>query len=78
MPSIIERLDGTAIRVRHKMERIDPSIIALKLNGKWSILEQIGHLGDLEPLWTGRLDDILHGEYINEGRRPRKYHNERR
>ncbi len=52
MPSIIERLDGTSVRVRQKMERIDPSIIALRLNGKWSILDQIGHLGDLEPLWS--------------------------
>ena len=64
MPSIIERLDGTPVRVRQKMERIDPSIITLQLNGKWSILEQIGHLGDLEPLWLGRLDDILNSENI--------------
>ena len=64
MPSIIERLGGTAIRVWCKMERMDPSIIALRLNGKWSILDQIGHLGDLEPLWTGRLDDILRGEKV--------------
>ena len=64
MPSIIERLDGTSVRVRQKMERIDPSIITLQLNGKWSILEQIGHLGDLEPLWCGRLDDILNGENV--------------
>ena len=64
MPSIIERLDGTGIRVRYKMERMDPSIIALRLDGKWSILDQIGHLGDLEPLWTGRLEDILRGEKV--------------
>jgi uncharacterized damage-inducible protein DinB len=64
MPSIIERLNGTPVRVRHKMERIDPSIITLQLDGKWSILEQIGHLGDLEPLWCGRLDDILNDENV--------------
>ena len=64
LPSIIERLDGTSVLVRQKMERIDPSIITLQLNGKWSILEQIGHLGDLEPLWCGRLDDILNGENV--------------
>ena len=62
MPSIIERLDGTSVRVRQKIERIDPSIVTLQLDGKWSVLEQIGHLGDLEPLWSGRLDDILNGE----------------
>jgi hypothetical protein len=46
------------------MERMDPSIIALTLDGKWSILDQIGHLGDLEPLWTGRREDILRGEKV--------------
>ena len=38
MPSIIERLDGTAVHMRQKMERIGPSIITLQLNGRWSIL----------------------------------------
>jgi uncharacterized damage-inducible protein DinB len=64
MPSIIERLDGTSVRVRQKIERTDPSIVTLQTDGKWSVLEQIGHLGDLEPLWSGRLDDILNGENI--------------
>ena len=27
----------------------------------WSIQENIGHLLDLEPLWAGRIDDILAG-----------------
>ena len=39
-------------------------ILALRLNGKWSILDQIGHLGDPEQLWTGRLEDILRGEKV--------------
>ncbi len=26
------------------------------------MLEHIGHLADLEPLWQGRLEDILNGE----------------
>ena len=28
----------------------------------WSIKENIGHLTDLEPLWQGRLEDIVKGE----------------
>jgi len=62
LPSLIERLEGTPIRLRHKLSSIDPSIYALPFDGKWSILEQLGHLGDLEPLWIGRLEDILKGE----------------
>lgn len=35
------------------------SLLVLKLHNKWSIKEHIGHLADLEPLWYGRLEDIL-------------------
>jgi len=59
MPSVIERLEGSPIRLREKMRRIDPSLYTVKPEGKWSILAHIGHLADLEPLWQGRLDDIL-------------------
>ena len=62
IPSLIERLEGTPIRLRHKLTLIDPAIYVSASDGKWSILEHIGHLGDLEPLWIGRLEDILKGE----------------
>ena len=62
MPSLIERLEGTPVRLREKMRRIDPSHYVVQPGGKWSMLEHIGHLADLEPLWQGRLDDILKGE----------------
>ena len=62
MPSIIERLEGTPIRIREKLRITDSSLYKIKPNGKWSILEHVGHLADLEPLWQGRLDDILSGQ----------------
>jgi uncharacterized damage-inducible protein DinB len=34
----------------------------MKKGKAWSIKENIGHLSDLEPLWQGRLEDILNGE----------------
>ncbi len=64
-PSIIERLDGTFIRLKTKIERIPPELLEVKPDEKWSIKENIGHLIDLEPLWQGRLDDILaNKEYL--------------
>ncbi len=36
----------------------------MNFNGDWSILENIGHLIDLEPIWIGRLHDILKGEEL--------------
>ena len=61
MPSLIERLDGTPIKLK-KTSSIDPSLHKIKLAEKWSILEHLGHLSDLEPLWQGRLEDILNGK----------------
>ena len=61
-PSIIERLSGTYVRLESKIEDIPADLLEIKPNEKWSIKENIGHLSDLEPLWHGRLDDILNEE----------------
>ena len=62
LPTLIERLEGTPARLAEKLRKIEPDRYTIKPNGKWSILEHVGHLSDLEPLWQGRLDDILNGE----------------
>lgn len=61
-PSIIERLEGTPIRLERKITSIPASILNIKPGDKWSIQENMGHLIDLEPLWQGRLADILNGQ----------------
>ena len=61
-PSIIERLDGTSARLTSKMTQISASLYEVKPEGKWSIKENIGHLIDLEPIWHGRLLDVLEGK----------------
>ncbi len=66
-PSIMERLMGTPARLDEKFASIakavaDPSgMLTRKVDGTWSIKENLGHLSDLEPLWQGRLEDILNG-----------------
>ncbi|MCP4976024.1 MAG: DinB family protein [Maribacter sp.] len=61
-PAIMERLDGTVVRLKLKIEQIPPKLLEIKPDEKWSIKENIGHLIDLEPLWQGRLDDALEGK----------------
>jgi uncharacterized damage-inducible protein DinB len=61
LPSIIERLSGTPVRVEAIAGSLDPALLVSKPEGKWSIKEEIGHLSDLEPLWLDRLDDLLNG-----------------
>ena len=61
-PSIIERLAGTPARLEEKFKNIPAAIQTIRINDTWSIKENLGHLTDLEPLWQGRLDDILNNE----------------
>lgn len=58
-PMIVERLRGTPARLEEMTRTIDPGMLSRRQGEAWSILESIGHLGDLEPLWDGRLDDFL-------------------
>jgi len=61
-PSIIERLRGTPARLEEIFKSIPIAILEIKADNTWSIKENLGHLTDLEPLWQGRLDDIINGE----------------
>ncbi|MCR9250332.1 MAG: DinB family protein [bacterium] len=61
LPSIIERLGGTHIRLVQKLDSVNEELLTRKIEDTWSILENLGHLNDLEPLWQGRLNDIITG-----------------
>ena len=61
-PSIIERLWGTPVRLQEKLRLIPVSLLVHREDNTWTIKENIGHLADLEPLWQGRLLDILDGK----------------
>ena len=61
LPPIIERLGGTPARLEDLAGNLNNALLTVKPGGKWSVKEEIGHLSDLEPLWLGRLEDILNG-----------------
>ena len=61
LPAIIERLEGTPVRLQKKIKNIDEDKLNKKSDGKWSIKEEIGHLSDLEPLWIERVEQIVIG-----------------
>ena len=58
-PSILERLSGTPVRLEEKLKSVPSAILTNRINNTWSIKENVGHLTDLEPLWQGRLEDII-------------------
>lgn len=61
-PSAIERLAGTPARLEEKFKFISPEMQEIRIDDSWTIKENVGHLTDLEPLWQGRLYDILNNE----------------
>ena len=60
-PNILERLRGTPARLEEKLAGLTHELLTRKPDDKWSIQEQAGHLGDVEELWHGRIDDYLNG-----------------
>ncbi|MFQ5636866.1 MAG: DinB family protein [bacterium] len=52
---------GTPARVEERVEGLLKEQLTKIVSETWSIQENIGHLADLEPLWLGRLDDLLSG-----------------
>ncbi|MBK9982265.1 MAG: DinB family protein [Saprospiraceae bacterium] len=58
-PNIIERLRGTPARLKEMTSTLTEKEAEYKPGNKWSIKEQIGHLGDLEALHEGRINDFL-------------------
>ena len=60
-PGILERLRGLVPRVRSKIDGVPTAAWVERIDKKWSAQENIGHLLDLEDLWSGRVVDFLGG-----------------
>ena len=65
-PNVVERLRGTPGRAEELVLGLDSSTLTERHGQSWSIQENVGHLLDLEPLWSGRVDDLFSNpEYQN-------------
>ncbi len=58
-PEAIERLRGTPLRLAAATADLDPDALTRRAGYEWSIQENAGHLGDLDALFAGRVDDFL-------------------
>jgi uncharacterized damage-inducible protein DinB len=57
----LERLRGTPARLEERVHGAADEATRERVDDRWSIRENIGHLTDLEPLWLGRAIDLEQG-----------------
>lgn len=61
LPNVLIRLRGTPARLEDLLRNRQRELLVKKPGDKWSAQEHAGHLLDLEPLWTARVDDFMKG-----------------
>lgn len=62
LPLVVERLRGTPGRLEERVSAASMRALTQRIGETWSIQENAGHLLDLEPLWLGRVEDLLEGK----------------
>ena len=60
-PEFIKRLNDTMSRLEDLVGKVNPEILRLRDDEKWSIQENVGHLYNADTLFIGRLEDYLNG-----------------
>lgn len=63
----MERLHGTAIRLKYMTEGLEDSVTTEQYDNKWSIKQEIGHLADLEDLHIARIRQLIAKQEVLEG-----------
>jgi DinB superfamily len=61
LPELVDRLRATPDRIQEMIEGLADEMVSRRDGRRWSIVENIGHLCDLEALSERRLDDFDHG-----------------
>lgn len=64
LPYFVERLEGTIVRIHSKVKNIPDAILSQRLNGKWSIKENIGHLAEVDEIANKRIMEMVQGVAI--------------
>lgn len=64
MHVIYQRLQTAPQQLRQMVATLEGSLLRYRPGDKWSIAEHCGHLFILEPLWRGRIIDIIEGKPV--------------
>ena len=58
LPVIVERLRGTPPRLVDRLRGVPAPTLVRRFGDTWSIQENVGHLLDVESLWSTRVEDL--------------------
>jgi hypothetical protein len=61
LPFYLERLSGTMARLELKVKGVQDEVLSKKLNDKWSIKQNIGHLAEVDSIANKRIDEMIAG-----------------
>ena len=69
VPNVLERLRGTPARLEDRVRGVPADVLVARDADRWSIQENIGHLVQVEALWSARLDDFSAGREVLQAAR---------
>ncbi len=61
LPFYLERLEGTMIRLEHKVKDATDAMLSERPDNKWSIKQNIGHLAEVDEVANKRIDQMVAG-----------------
>jgi hypothetical protein len=61
LPFYLERLEGTISRIEKKVAGVSEEVLSNKLDGKWSVKENIAHLAEVDEIALKRIDEMTQG-----------------
>lgn len=61
LPFYIERLLGTIARIESKVRGVSDETLSQKLDNKWSVKQNIGHLAEVDEIAIKRIGEMIQG-----------------
>jgi len=61
LPFYIERLQGTISRIESKVRGVSDEALSQKLDNKWSVKQNIGHLAEVDEIAIKRIGEMIQG-----------------
>ena len=64
LPYYLERLGGAFVRMEKKVKGVSEDILSTRLDNKWSVKQNIGHLAEVDRIANKRLDEMISGAAV--------------